>query len=160
MPRRPGVRRVSAKEFARAIRSEPREVVPEVVNLVRRKITLDIFSGVVKRSPVDEGYFRGSHNVSVRQKDYRKPKSPIPKGKREVARGLLGLNDLDLKSVIYITSNLPYSETIELGLYPNPPASGDDKTVGGFSRQAPRGVYRVTIASVIAKLKAHGPRTR
>jgi hypothetical protein len=48
--------------------------------------------------------------------------------------------------VIILFNNQPYAEVIEFGGYPNPPKGGKGKTIGGFSTQAPYGVYQLAIA--------------
>jgi hypothetical protein len=44
--------------------------------------------------------------------------------------------------IFYLTNNLPYAEVIEFGGYSQGP-----KVKNGFSRQAPKGVVRVTAKS-------------
>lgn len=45
-----------------------------------------------------------------------------------------------------IANNAPYIKMLEFGLYPNPPKKPTGKTVGGFSTQAPQGMFRVAVA--------------
>lgn len=42
-------------------------------------------------------------------------------------------------------NNLPYIRHLEYGLYPNPPKHGTGKTIGGYSTQAPQGMFRVAV---------------
>ncbi len=44
---------------------------------------------------------------------------------------------------MYITNALPYAATLEYGGYPNPPKNPTGKTVGGYSVQAPQGMFRI-----------------
>ena len=68
-----------------------------------------------------------------------------------------------------IVSDPPGAEVIENGGYPTPVKRGSYVrqgrpgapgyfilSAGGFSRQAPRGVYRVSVAEVVAKFRAGG----
>jgi hypothetical protein len=60
-----------------------------------------------------------------------------------------------------IASGLPYIRILEYGGYPNPPVRGSwdratrqwvVKSSGGFSRQAPQGMVRVTVDAVRAAI--------
>ena len=46
---------------------------------------------------------------------------------------------------IYVSTNKPYGPTVEYGLYPQP---GTNLTVGGYSRKAPRGMFRLAVLEV------------
>lgn len=45
-----------------------------------------------------------------------------------------------------IANNAPYIKMLEFGLYPNPPKNPTGKTIGGYSTQAPQGMFRVAVA--------------
>ena len=53
--------------------------------------------------------------------------------------------------VFYLTNNLPYIGKLEYGGYPNP--SNGDKTINGFSTQAPKGMVRISIENFEQGLK-------
>ena len=53
--------------------------------------------------------------------------------------------------VFYLTNNLPYIRKLEYGGYPNP--SSGDKTINGFSTQAPKGMVRISIENFEQGLK-------
>jgi hypothetical protein len=65
---------------------------------------------------------------------------------------------------VFIVNNLPYIAVLEYGGYPNPPSDPvHGKTIGGYSKQAPQGMVRVTavelkplVAVVMAKMKVIG----
>lgn len=94
------------------------------------RIARQIYSGVVKRTPVLKGDLRASWNVSVGQPDYTLttggseanplPPKPFPD---------LRIKQLD---IIYISNGQPYARKMEYG----------------GSNKAPQGMLRVTIASI------------
>ncbi len=105
------------------------------VNLVIRKISLDIFSRVILKSPVDTGRFRGNWQVgigsmpsgtlSVNDKD-----GSMAMGK--VTAALLGQGgqfSARAGDVIYLVNNLAYAQALEYG----------------HSKQAPNGMVRLTL---------------
>ncbi len=152
--------------------------VPIEINAFRKWVALSIYERIIKRSPVDRGFYRASHNVSVVSKSTAKPKKPSSQrqgseasGAEKVAfhGGIARLADIDLKSSIWVTSNLPYSEVIENGGFPTPVKKGSYirrgrpggpghviRSAGGFSRQAPMGVYRISIQEVISQIQSRG----
>lgn len=44
-----------------------------------------------------------------------------------------------------IRADYDYATVLDQGLYPNPPKAGKRKTVGGYSKQAPRGMATPTL---------------
>lgn len=71
------------------------------------------------------GTFRASHLVSVDTPDYSEPTGPDKEGSKTIAQGTAVISGSPSFAVIYIQSNLPYSEALE----------------NGHSKQAPTGVY-------------------
>lgn len=107
---------------------------------VARKSTLDVFSAVVLGAPVDTGRFRANMNVSYGAPDVAVTNSTNgARGLQEVQKALT----LPIGGVTYITNALPYAAVLEYGGYPNPPKSPTGKTSGGFSIQAPHGMFRL-----------------
>lgn len=124
--------------------SIPLESLAAKVNLdletVARKSTLDVFSAVVLGSPVDTGRFRANMNVSYGAPDQTVTNSTnAARGMQEAQKAL----SLPVGGVTYITNALPYAAVIEYGGYPNPPKDPTGKTAGGFSIQAPQGMFRL-----------------
>lgn len=99
-----------------------------------RAAALQALSGVIERSPVDQGAFRGSHRVSVGSPDYSYSLADVDKtGSTTLAKGSSAIGAVRAPfTVIYVQSNLPYAETLE----------------NGNSQQAPQGVYAVTFDSL------------
>lgn len=93
------------------------------VNHNHHKVALELFTKIQEKSPVDTGELRRSWVIHK-----------VPNG-------------------YVISTPAPYAPILEYGLYPNPPKGGKDKTVGGFSKQAPQGFVRISIKEVANKWK-------
>jgi hypothetical protein len=152
--------------------------LPIHYNTVRKLLVIDTFGRVILRSPVDEGLYRASHTVSVRLFRARTPRSGARASQgaamtaSEEARGFAGLvslADADVGSAIWLGTNMPQSQVIEHGEYPDPPKRGSyirrgrpgapgyfKLSKGGFSRQAPRGVYGISTTEAVRALQLQG----
>lgn len=108
------------------------ELFNTTVGVVRRRVGLLIFTGVVKKSPVDTGRFRASWHITEGHIDT----SVNPEGKYG-SPSIPGQSKHDNFSVTWITNNLPYAVPLE----------------EGHSSQAPHGMVRVTLAEVEARLE-------
>ena len=104
-----------------------------------RKISLELFSKVILRSPVDTGLFRGNWQVSV---------GSIPSGTLEiedkdgtatVSKAAAAAAGVKAGDIIYLANNLPYAMRLEEGGYPDGP-----KVLNGRSSQAPDGMVTLT----------------
>lgn len=130
-------------------------------------------SGVVLKTPVLTGRARSSWNLSI-----DRPNTSVPPARKRVASGesdsssaianrkqaraQQSLFRLQPYQTIWITSSLVYMPVLELGGYPKQVKRGtwDSKlkrfvirSAGGFSKQAPRGMVRVTLEEVLAALR-------
>jgi len=108
-----------------------------------RITVIKIFGQVVRASPVQEspatgGRFRGNWFVTIGIPSTQVTTAirPLNQVNREIEQTV---NQAANARIFWLTNNLPYAETIEFGGYRDGP-----KTVGGFSRQAPQGVVRIT----------------
>jgi hypothetical protein len=99
------------------------------VDLVIRKISLDMFKRVISKSPVDTGRFKGNWQVAI---------GSIPTGTLEVEdkAGTATIAKADAEAlklkagdIIYLVNNLPYSRPLEYG----------------WSKQAPSGMVRLSV---------------
>ena len=104
------------------------------MNLAVRKISLEIFSRVILKSPVDTGRFRGNWQVAI---------GSVPSGTLELddKTGTATVSKADLKLVgagagdtIYLANNLPYAVRLE----------------EGYSTQAPAGMVALTVQEFAA----------
>lgn len=106
---------------------------------VFRVTVIKFFSQIVQASPVDTGRFRANWFATIStpstrvQPDSKKTEDQV--NQRIVRKVNVSVG----KRIFYLTNNLPYAEVIEFGGYPDGP-----KVKKGFSRQAPKGVVRVT----------------
>ena len=115
------------------------------MDLAVRKVSLEIFSRVILKSPVDSGRFRGNWQVAI---------GSIPSGTLELddKTGIATVSKADAKlfsakagDTIYLANNLPYAMRLEEGGYNDGP-----KTIGGFSTQAPQGMVALTVQEFAA----------
>jgi len=105
---------------------------------LQRKITAAILQGVVLKSPVDTGTFRGNHRVSIGSVDYTKDFQKIDKsGTTAIADGMAKVLSIQIGMRVFISNNLPYAVALE----------------NGHSGQAPLGIYSITFQSVTSRYK-------
>lgn len=115
-----------------------------------RGVYLSGLVNIVQETPVDEGRARNNWFLSVST-----PSSAVTTSK---AKGLGAIRQLSkmpkrvLNRKLYYTNNLPYISKLEYGGFTNKPET--DKTVGGFSKQAPNGWVRKTLILMQNKIRA------
>lgn len=106
------------------------------LDLAARKISLELFSRVILRSPVDTGRFRGNWQVQI---------GTIPRGTLEIEdkAGTATVNKADAATagieagdVIYLVNNLPYGLRLEDGYSGQAPAGMVGLSVQEFRRIA------------------------
>ena len=112
-----------------------------------RKICLDLLTGIVLKTPVDTGRARANWFTSIGSPSGNVTASTDPSGSSAISSGLSAISKAT-GNVLWITNNLPYIYRLEFGTYNDGP-----KTVGGFSRQAPAGMVRVTINDIARQLR-------
>lgn len=133
----------------------------EVVT-VQKKLAIDLFAGVIKRTPVDEGTARGGWQMGINDP----PKGLGAKEKRALgdpsgpamAGGLSKLSKLGPFQIVFITNNVVHAVVLDQGQFdPTDPGPSKDPRKGrkgrilvrgGYSTQAPAGMVDVTIASI------------
>lgn len=97
------------------------------LDLVVRKVALDLLTSIVRRSPVDTGRFRGNWFVQAglapqtTETDDKSGSATISKGASEVGRFKVG-------DQLFILNHLPYAIELE----------------NGHSKQAPSGMVKIT----------------
>lgn len=98
------------------------------VETIARKVTLDVFSAVVKRSPVDTGRFKGNWNASYGAPNYtvsqRIDKTPLLSTGKNIQRDALAL---PVGGITFLSNGLPYAKRLE----------------DGWSKQAPGGMVKL-----------------
>jgi len=106
-------------------------------------------SEIVKATPVDSGRARNNWFLTVN--------APSNQTTTAKSQGLGAIRQLSKmpKSVVgkklYFTNNLPYAHLLEYGGFTKKPET--ENTIRGFSKQAPNGFVRKTIAKMKSKLK-------
>ena len=123
-----------------------------------RKICLDLLTGIVLKTPVDTGRARANWFTSIGS-----PSNETTNFTADAGRGITAPNQsaasitaisrggADIAkatgNILWITNNLPYIYRLEFGTY-----NAGPKTAGGFSRQAPAGMVRVTVNDITRQL--------
>lgn len=113
-------------------------------DIVVRKIGFDLYAEVLRRSPVDTGRFRASWRIGVQRADLsiEPPRSSKPEAQGDLGSAPTGaemavatskLASAKFSDTLFITNNVIYAGRLEYG----------------HSRQAPRGVMRVSVAHVV-----------
>lgn len=115
-------------------------------------ICTDITNGIVLKTPVAEefgGRARANWFPSLDAPSSNITTKTDPTGSSAIAAAR-PLAEKAAGRVFYLTNNLPYIRHLEYGLYGTPQGSANGpKTIGGFSKQAPAGMVRVTINEVV-----------
>lgn len=99
-------------------------------DLVVRKICFDIFSRVIKKTPVDKGRAKGNWAVAIGQPAPATDRPFDKSGQRTIADMKTFVNDqMQAGKIIYLTNTLPYILRLE----------------EGYSRKAPAGMVALTL---------------
>lgn len=99
-------------------------------DVVVRKVALQVYAGVTKKTPVDTGRARANWNMSVGSVDYSVDEEATKVQRPALKKG-------DGEKAIYITNNLPYIQVLE----------------EGSSTQAPNGMVEVTLNEVRSQFR-------
>ena len=102
------------------------EKMHQKVETVARKVTLDLFSAVVKATPVDTGRARANWSFSYGAPNYTITDST------NTARGTaqaMKAATMDVGGIAWLSNGLPYMERLEFG----------------WSKQAPAGMVRISV---------------
>lgn len=97
---------------------------------VTRAACLQMANGMVMRSPVDTGRFRGAWVYGAGAKSAEQPQTLDKAGGASLTCIAAGLQAWQAGQAIYITNNLPYGPRLE----------------HGWSKQAPAGFVRITVS--------------
>jgi hypothetical protein len=100
-------------------------------DLVVQKVAIDLLGRVVMRSPVDTGRFRANWAVTVGAPSTGTTEATDKSGNGAVEAGSRVLASFQVGPSIFITNNLPYGPRLEYE---------------GWSKQAPAGMVRVSVA--------------
>lgn len=115
------------------------------VDLVVRKVALDVFKRVIMKSPVDTGRFRGNWQVAIGSIPAGTLQIDDKAGTATIAKVTAATMRLQAGQVITLVNNLVYARALEYG----------------HSKQAPNGMIRLTLTefgSVVSKAAADLPK--
>ncbi len=101
---------------------------------VVRKITADLLTKIVKRTPVDTGRARASWNIGIGGPDTTVP----AEGKHSGNTSITSITAIDGNETVWISSNLDYIAHLEQGT----------------SKQAPAGMVEISIAEIEVEIDA------
>lgn len=121
-----------AFNFALDLRKFADSIPKELVKPVVQKFAMHALNGVVMKSPVDLGTFRGNWNVAVNAIDYSVSAATDKSGGATIAKGAAVIEAAKPDQAIFISNNLPYATALE----------------NGHSKQAPIGMVAVTFAEL------------
>ena len=138
-----------------------RDLTEEQVLIVQKKITLDAFSGFVKRTPVDKGVARAGWQIGIATPPALLP-NPKPGANTEAQTAKVA--EVKGLGTIFITNDVPYIGVLDRGGFiPTDPGPSKDKregrkgrilVKGGFSVQAPNGMVDVTLNELAQELSS------
>ena len=138
-----------------------RNKTDKTINDTRKRLAYDLFSRVVDRTPVYFAYEKTSGNT---KHNWRCSIGSIStgvlvgtdqKGETTKARMLNVLQRVKGDESIFFANSVPWIFHLEDGLYPKNPTFGsynrqakeyEIRSVGGFSKQAPKGMVKLTLA--------------
>lgn len=105
---------------------------------VVRASALELGKGVVEKSPVDTGRFKGNWQYGAGRINASTASAPDSSGTAALSRIAVGVAGFVPGQTIYITNSLPYAQRLEYG----------------WSQQASQGMVRLTVAEFASKIAA------
>ncbi len=144
-----------------------KELAPDRLAALHGKVHLELARGAILNTPVDQGTYnadgdrvassenagrtRGAWQSSINAPEEG---NPVREGQAALAEAARVAVAMPPAVVSWVVNNSPNIEVLENGGYPNPPkdpgytAAGETKSVGGYSRQAPKGMVKLTVNRV------------
>lgn len=101
----------------------------EKAELVVRRAALELQSGMIEKSPVDTGRFKGNWQVGVGQLNADTNQAADKSGQGALGRTAVALETWKPGQTIFLSNSLPYARRLE----------------DGWSQQAPSGMVRLTV---------------
>ncbi len=119
-----------------------------------RRVVFELFRRVILKTPVDTGRARGNWQTQIgaAPSSVKVLEATDPRGSAAINAASQVASRFPIGETVWILNNLPYILVLEYGKYPDPPKRGSwvkgvglvVKSKGGFSKQAPQGMVRVT----------------
>lgn len=138
------------------------------LDLVARKVVFELSARIIRTSPVDTGRFRANWQYGFGVQPAGTLDATDPGG--DATLNAIVEKVTQGKGVHFLVNNLPYARVLEYGQFPNPPEKGTyvpkgqtkygftgpgyvQRSEGGYSKQAPRGMVRVAGEEVANDLR-------
>ncbi|EGO7252995.1 HK97 gp10 family phage protein [Salmonella enterica] len=124
--------------------------VPEQLDAAAKKITIDLFSGVIRDTPVDTGRLRGNWQCTTGAPASGESDITDKQGQETINSMVQTVDATPCDFVVYLTNNLAYAPVAEFGLWKDKegrPASGP-RTIHGYSTQAPYGMVGLNVSRI------------
>ena len=112
-------------------------------------ICSEAVTSVIEKTPVDKGGAKANWVATLNRPYGSIVKTTDESGSISISKGISIAKNAS-GNIFYLTNNLPYIRKLEFGGYSSGP-----KIVGGFSTQAPRGMVRLTMMEIKAKLRKY-----
>jgi hypothetical protein len=116
----------------------------EKIEEVRRIYAFEILRRVIMRSPVDTGRFRSNWLTTLNNETGETRDATDKSGNSALKEGQRVIDSARGEDSIVIQNNMSYGPKIEYGGFTKKPETA--KTIGGYSKQSPKGVVGVTLA--------------
>ena len=142
---------VNTKEFLSAF-DDYIETVETSYNETFMATALDMFSSIVKLTPVDKGRLRANWQVDINSMPSGEVSGTDKTGNKAISKANSKIDQFK-KGSIYFANNLPYADVAEYGLWGLGEGATSKTTRDGFSIQAPYGMVRVTLTNFEQALK-------
>jgi hypothetical protein len=126
----------NAFEFAINLEKIGEQLIDKALTETVKKISMMALRGVVLKSPVDTGRFRGNWNVSIGAADWSTTEEVDKDGSDTLMKGNAVIRSIPEYKVIWICNGLPYARALETG----------------WSKQAPAGMVALTVAEIESTL--------
>jgi len=129
---------MTAKQFTLQLNEEIADTEEKIEDAISL-IAMDSLRGVVMKSPVDTGRFRGNWIVSKNAAKKTSSQVTDKNGGQTITKGsgVIDTFDMNTDSRIIIQNNLPYANRLE----------------NGWSKQAPNGMVALTVAEMQRKYR-------
>ncbi len=128
------------------------ETVETSYNETFMATALDMFSSIVKLTPVDKGRLRANWQVDINSMPSGEVSGTDKTGNKAISKANSKIDQFK-KGSIYFANNLPYADVAEYGLWGTGESSTGKTNKQGYSIQAPSGMVRVTLTSFEQALK-------
>jgi hypothetical protein len=121
--------------------TDPLKWVAKVKDAPREAINIfafELFKRIITTSPVDTGRFRGNWECTLNEPSGSTTDVTDKTGQETLGKIKAVIETAKGDNAIFLANNLPYARKIEYGTFTDKPET--EKTIGGFSKQAPHGV--------------------